>query len=353
VALVPVTVFENSITDRIYKMVGSTNIVDCPHPAQDPIPTFITQMKQEIIAKGETDAIIIQPLQEHRQTFIILHGRGSSAKILSTDLLFSTTTNNETIQSAFPNAKFVFLNALEMEPSIFKGTQTQDSHPLLVHSNIFSDAQSRTSSPMLIRQWYDHWFDPDYSDTSLLAAAGLHASCSYMHKLLQQEIQMIGKDNVVLWGSRQGASVALSTLLTWEKEAFAAVIGMSGWLPYDKSVWNYANGDDSDLPHHDPWWGEDTYWEKENEDDPDYDWPTKAAKYFRFELYLQERKGEVFKEVPVFLGQGKTDPALGTRAAKCLKILGADIRTVEYDDSFSVHGCSRRMLDDIVTFLRD
>jgi predicted esterase len=333
-------------------MAASDTIVACPHLAQDPIPSFITQMRQSLLAKGETDAVIHLPLQKHRQTFILLHGRGSSAKIFSTDLLSSITTNNETIRSAFPHAKFIFPNALAMEPSIFKGTQTRDSHPLLVHSRVFSDAQRKRSTPVLVRQWYDHWFDPDYLDPSLAVAAGLHASCSYMHELLQQEIQIIGKDNVVLWGSRQGASVALSTLLTWEKKAFAAVVGMSGWLPFDKSVWNYANGNDSDIPYHDPWFGQDTYWEKENDDDADYDWPTKAAKYFRFELYLQEKKGEVFKEIPVFLGQVKQDAVPVTRTAKCLDTIGADIRTVEYDDSFSVHGYSPQMLDDIVTFLR-
>jgi predicted esterase len=193
-------------------------------------------------------------------------------------------------------------------------------------------------------------FPPKYDDIDI---PGLHASCLYMHHLLAREIQLVGKENVVLWGSRQGAAVALSTLLTWDGDAFAAVVGMGEWLPYEDQVWDFANGDDSSI-RDDEWWG-DTYWQKEHEDEPDFDWPTKVVKYFRFEIFLQERKGEVFKHIPAFLGRGKKDKIaeLGTRTKKCLDIVEANAQMKEYDASSSVHGYSQKMLDDTFSFLQD
>ena len=52
----------------------------------------------------------------------------------------------------------------------------------------------------------------------------------------------------------------------------------------------------------DPLVGVDTYWPKEREDDSDFDWPTKAVKYLRVEIYLHKKKGEVFKQITVLLG---------------------------------------------------
>jgi hypothetical protein len=143
-------------------------------------------------------------------------------------------------------------------------------------------------------------------------------------------------------------------MLTWDGEPFAALVGMSGWLPFNNWVWDFANGDDSDL-RRDEWFGLDTYWPKEHEDDEDFDWPTKAVKYFRFELYLQEKTGEVFKQIPVLLGQSRNDniTELGRETKKCLEIVGANVQMTEYESVSSVHGYSREMLDDTFGFLRD
>lgn len=148
--------------------------------------------------------------------------------------------------------------------------------------------------------------------------------------------------------------MALSTMLTWDGEPFAAVVGMSGWLPFDNWVWDFANGDDSEL-YKDEWFDPDTYWLKEHEDDEDYDWPTKAVLYFRFNLFLQKKTGEAFKQIPVFLGQSKRDriTELGRSAKKCLDIVGVNVQTIEYDSSSLVHGYSRGMLDDTFDFLRE
>jgi hypothetical protein len=97
-----------------------------------------------------------------------------------------------------------------------------------------------------------------------------------------KEIQLVSDQNVVLCGSRQGCEVALSTLLTWEGEPFAVLVGMSGWLPLDNWVSDVANGgyprlhEDGDEFH-----DIEAFWKKDHEGDKDFDWPTKAVKYFQ------------------------------------------------------------------------
>jgi hypothetical protein len=175
-----------------------------------------------------------------------------------------------------------------------------------------------------------------------------------MHQLLDDELSKLGKENVVLWGARQCAAAALSSLLTWDGVPFAAVVGMSGWLPFDNLIWINANGDDSDC-HGDEFWAPDTYWLKECVEDEDFDWPTKAVMYFRYELLMKEKRGDVFKQIPVFLGQSRKSEIveLGRRTKKCLDVVGSNVQMVEYESVSSVHGYSGEMLDDIFRFLRD
>jgi hypothetical protein len=127
-----------------------------------------------------------------------------------------------------------------------------------------------------------------------------------LHRLLEQEIQLVGKQNVVLWGSRQGCAVALSTLLTWEGEPFAALVGMIWWLPLENWVWDVPNGDYSRLHEDgDEFHDIEAFWEKEHEDDKAFDWPSKAVQYFRFELFLQKRKGRSLSSFQCLWGRAE------------------------------------------------
>lgn len=57
-------------------------------------------------------------------------------------------------------------------------------------------------------------------------------------------------------------------------------------------MWDVANGNDSRLRDDgDEFHDIEAFWEKEHEDDEDFGWPTEAVKYFRFELFLQKKKG--------------------------------------------------------------
>jgi hypothetical protein len=59
---------------------------------------------------GENPEPYICPSKlEHKQTFIILHGRGSSANEFAPPLLATRTPLGETLKNAFPHAKLIFL----------------------------------------------------------------------------------------------------------------------------------------------------------------------------------------------------------------------------------------------------
>ncbi|PVH81010.1 hypothetical protein DL98DRAFT_625716, partial [Cadophora sp. DSE1049] len=280
--------------------------------------------------------LVCNPQKEHNHTFIFLHGRGIPPTKLAHALLSSESPKKATLQSAFPHAKLLFPTAPMTPPLIFDETRSEGSETIFVS------------------QWFHSWAQPDSIEEEEIYIGGLNAGCPYLHKLLEQEIKLVGKKNVVLWGLRQGAAMALSTLLTWEGESFGAIIGSNGWLPFNRLVWQFANGEDSEI-RNDEYFDPDNFWPKENDDDEDFDWPTKAIKYFRFEVLLPEKRGEVFKHIPLFLGQSKNTEAkrLGRDAKRSLDLVGAKAKMIEYDSRLCVHGYSEEMLDDIFDFLRD
>jgi predicted esterase len=166
------------------------------------------------------EAMIYPPTQEHRQTFIVLHGRGSWAKKFGPSFLASTK-----LQEEFPHAKIIFPTAPQTRASTYDDWK--------------------------VHQWFDTWHlttDPDERiDNETRMVGGLWASCPFICNLLKQEIEIIGRENVVLWGVTQGCAISLASLLTWESEPFAAVVGMCGWLPLGNHIWAIANGDDTEI----------------------------------------------------------------------------------------------------------
>lgn len=311
------------------------------------ISPFVSLEYREFIAAHEArggdytkiETLVYPPIIEHRQTFIILHGRGFTSVRLAEALLSSTTTKGKTLQQVFPHAKLVFPNAPLSQPQVF-------DHLLPI--------ESKTARHMLVNQWFDQWMLPC---TNWMMDGcenpGLQTCWKYLHQLLKDEIRQVGSENVVLWGSRQGCAAALSALLTWDRKPFAAVVGMSGWLPFGNQVWDFANGDDSEV-RKDIMMALDEFWPKEHEDGEDFDWPTKAIKYFRYELLAEEKRGKIFQQVPVFLGYSRNDriAGLGQEAVNCLQITGAKVQGVEYEKLDSPHGFCREMLDDVFQLLR-
>ncbi|TVY40220.1 Acyl-protein thioesterase [Lachnellula occidentalis] len=289
------------------------------------------------------DPITISPHAEHLQTFIILHGRGSTAQKFAPPLLSTPSTSGEKLQTAFPHAKLIFLTASRNRATIYKRS--------------------------LIYQWFDHWHMAEPRKRQDLMRDGLRKSAEYVHGILEREIAEVGGENVVLWGLSQGCAASLIALLTWDGRPFAAMVGMCGYLPFANHVEDIVKG--GSLEDGDDLFGEDEgdddddpFCKSGDEDDSDgfqkdrsakKDLPTQAVMFLRDEIEMGDKAGMVFRDVPVFMGHGTEDEKvpieIGREAKTCLELLGADVQMVEYEGLG--HWYSDEMLGDIFGFLRE
>ncbi|PQE23470.1 acyl- thioesterase protein [Rutstroemia sp. NJR-2017a BBW] len=230
----------------------------------------------------------------HRQTLIILHGRGSFPEKFAPPLLHTTPTttssSSSNLQTAFPHAKLIFPTASRSRATIYKKSFTH--------------------------QWFDCWHLEQYTQRQDL-----------------REIEIVGAGNVLLWGMSQGCAASLAAVLAWEGEAFAGVVGMCGWLPFG----NLSDGEDS------------------SEQKACIDSRARGVEFFREEIDMQDKKGMVFQKIPIFLGHGTEDEKvpieLGREAKRVLALLGADVEMKEYAELG--HWYSEAMFDDIFRFLRE
>ena len=305
------------------------------------------------------EVLVRQPLSgSHRQTFILLHGRGSSAAKFGPDLLATRIPDFANLPDAFPHAKFIFPNASKRRARIFKRTP--------------------------IHQWFDYWSLETPEKWEELQIDGLRETSEYIHGLVKNEVELVGADNVVLGGLSQGCAASLVALLLWDGEPLAGVVGMCGWLPYRKMMENAfvkekvdANaGEDEDG---------DIFSRSCDEDEEDEDESSrggnnetggslaakgtvreslpllKAVECLCEELEVSggptiaPQPSELkVRQIPLFLGHGTSDEkvpiGLGRLAARCLKSMNFDVHWEEYPDLG--HWYSEAMLRDIIVFLQ-
>jgi predicted esterase len=307
---------------------GSTNL---PNPKEHQPSSHKT--KKDALGKFP-DPMIVLPQLEHRQTIIVLHGRGSYAAKFGPPLL-ETAVDGEALQTAFPHAKIIFPTACKEKATIYKNPT---------------------------HQWFDNWHLEDYTKRQHLMADGLSKSCEFIHGLLEAEIEEVGKENVVLWGLSQGCAASLASLLAWDGKPFAAVIGMCGWLPFGNELVKIAGGahEESDEEDDDPFAlsgdeDEDPFACSDDEDEEKGDLPSQAAAFLRELIDMEYKKGKVFQQIPVFLGHGiedeKVDIKLEREAKKALELMGTDVQMKEYEDLG--HWYSEDMLRDIFKFIKE
>ncbi|CZT41200.1 related to phospholipase/esterase [Rhynchosporium secalis] len=272
---------------------------------------------------------IISPQSEHRQTFVILHGRGSTAKKFIPPLLEMETTSKSNLQKAFPHAKLVFLTASRTRATLYGRAYTH--------------------------QWFNGWKMDDFDNRQDLMTPGLHTSCKYVHGILQKEIAVIGEQNVVLCGLSQGCATFLTSLLTWDGKPFAATVGMCGYLPFATQIEEIATGKVADAEDDGISFSDDeeggSLFEGERVDKGSLS--TQAVQFLRDQVDLEDKVGMVFQEIPVFLGHGIDDAIvpvqMGRDARNCIELVGGDVKMIEYEGLD--HWYSPAMLDDISAFL--
>lgn len=149
--------------------------------------------------------LVIQPISQHKHTFIILQCRGSSAENFGLELLASEVTSYGNLAVAFPHAKVILPTASKRRAVIYKRSY--------------------------INQWFDNWHLHSQTEREEVQYDGLRESSTYIHCLLQAAVDEVGAENVVPRGLSQGCAASLVATLTWGQRPFAVMVGMCGWLP--------------------------------------------------------------------------------------------------------------------------
>lgn len=275
------------------------------------------------------EPLITPALQDHKQTFIVLHGRGSNATTFGPPFLNTEVSELRALRSSFPHAQFIFPTASKRRAQIY-------------HRSV-------------INQWFDNWSLQTPNERTGLQVQGLRESSAYIHSLLKNAIEQVGAENVVLGGLSQGCATALIALLTWDGEPIAAGFGMCGWLPFRKQMEDIVIASESGVENAKG--GEDDLFETLGEaaGDGDDDAPTQAIAFLKEELEMSaESRSTAVQQVPLFLSHGVEDDKvpveLGREAVSCLKRLGVNIEWREYDGLG--HWYSGTMLFDLVNNLR-
>ncbi|KAL2040499.1 hypothetical protein N7G274_006942 [Stereocaulon virgatum] len=275
------------------------------------------------------DPLIVSSTLSCKETFIILHGRGSNAEKFSSALLDTKLPDGQTFQTVFPHAKFVF--------------PTASRRRAVVYNRSF------------IHQWFDNWTLDKPSKKEELQIEGLCETSAYIHDLLQKEIAIVGAKNVVLGGLSQGCAVSLASLLTWEGEPYAAQFGMCGWIPFRTHMADIVNPDEVSDKAED---GEPDLFAHDPENDSEEISPAaQAVAYLREELDLpvKSQPSMAFQHVQLFLGHGVEDEKVpfsqGKDTGDLMKRLGIDVTWKEYEGL--AHWYSSAMLGHLVEWLRE
>ncbi len=292
------------------------------------------------------DPLIVPPLQEHKETWIILHGHGSNAQKFGSELLSTQIPGHGSLPQAFPHAKFIFPTASARRATIYKRKE--------------------------IHQWFDNWHLEAPTEREELQIDGLRETSLFVHELLKTEIAVVGAKNVVLGGLSQGCAAALVSMSLWEAEPLAAMFGMCGWLPFRKrmqDIVDLATGSgDGTENEADPFEQDGKSpctWFMTDPAKPSFDEDVDLAKlspvqqalgFLRDELDFP-RMGESlpFQQTPTFLGHGTEDDrvpiSLGREAECYIRTLGGNTHFSAYEGLG--HWYSSELLRDVVRFVEE
>lgn len=289
------------------------------------------------------DPRVFEPKEAHKTTMIVLHGRGDTADRFARPFLASPVTPYQTtgttevpglgstepssFRDYFPNTKFVFPTA-----------------PL---------RRAKAFNRSVISQWFDKWSPQHPELKQYLMVPGLRETSTYLHRLLQQEIDIVGAKNVAFVGISQGCASSLVAALLWEGEPLGAVVGMCGYLPFSQNMADLIKEeqDDEDNPFADT--------KSDGDESEKQTMFQKAIQWLHEELEMDgesKRTGSAaIQSVPVFMGHGTADTTIpcaqAKQAADFLRAVDVDVEWKEYQGLG--HWYRGDMLQDIVVFLQN
>ena len=194
------------------------------------------------------DPLIIPPLNDHKQTIILLHGRGSNAAKFGPSLLHhpitniaanpeptndnnnnNSGTNIKTLATSFPNAKFIFPTASKKRAVAYNRAvihQWFDNWPLAPADTIGDDEGTNAGAgagvgagakpPQDKNKTKHNNNNNNNRNRDYLPIKGLRETVQFLHNLIREEASLVGSRNVVLGGLSQGGAAALITGLLWD-----------------------------------------------------------------------------------------------------------------------------------------
>ena len=336
--------------------------------------------------------VTIPPLvQPHKQTFILLHGRGFHPTPFWTDLFSmpipapAPDTRNTTyvLSSCLNSSQQSSLQAqpTELAASAAAATAARVAtfREIYPHAKFVLPAAPSHRATIykrkVIPQWFDSWHLAPVTLTTKehigeepeewRTIPGLRATVLHIHALIREEAALLehGAQDVVIGGFSQGCAAALMALMLWDgAEKLGGFWGMGGWLPFAGLVQSEVRAAEEhsvEADQFDPF-------ERNDFCVGDIGDRGDAVIGARVVRALQERL-EIdcytsasttlprISDTPVFLGHGDQDDnvpiSLSRQAAECLQAAGfAVIERHEYHGL--EHWYSPSMLTDVVKFLR-
>lgn len=173
----------------------------CQQPAkviQEHLYQLIPRIMENI------DNFVVQPIEAHTQTIIILHGRDSVASEFAGELFESQASDGRTLPEIYPGFRWVFPNSSMLRSERFD---------------------------MEMSQWFDMWSTEQPHDKEEMSRAGIEAAVARMTDLVEQESKAVPLDHIFLGGISQGSAVGIHTLLRGELQ-IGGYMGFSTWLPF-------------------------------------------------------------------------------------------------------------------------
>lgn len=172
--------------------------------------TTYTAMSGIMDGKNDSRAypapFVVQPRREHKQSMILLHGRGSNGKEFGTEFLGSLTTRkpldvtegpgSANFASMVPDAKFIFPTARKR--------------------------RAKWYNRATINQWFDS-VPIDEQDAGMSKdeeewqLEGRRKSQAFLRSIVDEEVKLVGAANVFIGGLSQGCAMSIHFLLSHDE----------------------------------------------------------------------------------------------------------------------------------------
>lgn len=149
------------------------------------------------------------PTVLHTHTVLLLHGRAAWGSEFA-HALFNVEESTIRLPSLFPSVRFVFPTATTQLSTVFQENLTE---------------------------WFDIYSLGDPDARLDLQLPGLKASVSYILKLIDEEVELLGGDSrkLILGGISMGMATSLMAFLARGK-GLGGYIGASGWMPLMQEI---------------------------------------------------------------------------------------------------------------------